>query len=74
MGDHWDPAGDHRGRDPLCPGGLAHRPLRGLLGVLDIEWALSGYDDGEVYLSVFSGWDPAQYYFNAVVDTDGHHT
>jgi hypothetical protein len=43
-------------------------------GVLDIEWALSGYDDGEVYLSVFSGWDPAQYYFNAVVDNDGHHT
>ena len=43
-------------------------------GVLDIEWALSGYDDGEAYLSVFSGWDPAQYYFNAVVDNDGHHT
>jgi len=42
-------------------------------GVLDITWSLDGYEDGEVYLSIFSGWNPAQHHFNAIVDNDGHH-
>ncbi len=52
-------------------------PHQGLMaapgGVLELVWDLDGYDDGEVYLSVFSGWSPAHYYFHDVVDNDGHH-
>jgi hypothetical protein len=42
-------------------------------GVLDIVWDLEGYLSGEVYLSIFSGWNPAQYYFHGVVPNDGYH-